>query len=176
MKVMCISDIHGNIECLKKAIEQFKNENAEKLIILGDFSSYYFSSTDFEIAEILNNMANSIIAVKGNCDNFEIDGIFNFGLTYIRNIIINNIKITLTHGHIYNRNNLPQECGQIFLCGHTHVGSIEKIGDKIIANPGSISKPRGGSSRSYIIINEENIILKKLEGEAIKKLEISNKL
>ena len=23
MKVMCISDIHGNIECLKKAIEQF---------------------------------------------------------------------------------------------------------------------------------------------------------
>ena len=88
MKVMCISDIHGNIECLKKAIEQFKNENAEKLIILGDFSSYYFSSTDFEIAEILNNMANSIIAVKGNCDNFEIDGIFNFGLTYIRNIII----------------------------------------------------------------------------------------
>ena len=176
MKIMCISDIHGNIECLEKAIEKFEEEDAEKLIILGDFSSYYFSSSDFEVAEILNNMAGSIIAVKGNCDNSEIDGIFNFGLTYIRNITVNNVKITLTHGHIYNRNNLPQECGQIFLCGHTHVGSIEKIGDKIIANPGSISKPRGGSSRSYIIINEENIILKKLEGEAIKKLEISNKL
>ena len=24
MKVMCISDIHGNIECLEKAIERFK--------------------------------------------------------------------------------------------------------------------------------------------------------
>lgn len=33
-------------------------------------------------------MAGSIIAVKGNCDNSEIDGIFNFGLTYIRNITL----------------------------------------------------------------------------------------
>lgn len=170
MKIMCISDIHGNIECLNKAIERFKEENAEKLIILGDFSSYYFSSSDFEVAEILNNMAGVIVAVKGNCDNSQIDGIFNFGLTYIRNIIINNTKITLTHGHIYNRNNLPEECGQIFLFGHTHVGNIEKIGDIIIANPGSISKPRGGSSKSYLTIDEENIILKKISGEVIKKM------
>lgn len=172
MKAMCISDIHGNIEYLKKVIEKFKEEAAEKLIILGDFSSYYFSSNDFEVAEILNNMAGSIIAVKGNCDNFEIDGIFNFGLTYIRNITINDKKVTLTHGHIYNRTNLPEECGQIFLSGHTHVGSIEKIGDRIIANPGSISKPRGGSSRSYIILDEECIVLKKLNGEVIKKVEL----
>lgn len=175
MKIMCISDIHGNIECLNKAIERFKEENAEKLIILGDFSSYYFSSSDFEVAEILNNMAGAIIAVKGNCDNSQIDGIFNFGLTYIRNITIDNTKITLTHGHIYNRNNLPEECGQIFLFGHTHVGIIEKIGDKIIANPGSISKPRGGSNKSYLIIDEENIILKKLNGETIKKILINTK-
>ena len=174
MKIMCISDIHGNIECLEKAIEKFEEEDAEKLIILGDFSSYYFSSSDFEVAEILNNMAGSIIAVKGNCDNSEIDGIFNFGLTYIRNITVNNVKITLTHGHIYNRNNLPEECGQIFLYGHTHVGSIERIGDRIIANPGSISKPRGGSCKSYITIDEENITLKKLDGEVIWKININN--
>lgn len=173
MKIICISDIHGNIECLEKAIERFREEDAEKLIILGDFSSYYFSSSNFEVAEILNNMAGSIIAVKGNCDNSEIDGIFNFGLTYIRNITINNVKITLTHGHIYNRNNLPEECGQIFLYGHTHVGSIEKIGDRIIANPGSISKPRGGSCKSYITIDEENVTLKRLDGEVIRKININ---
>ena len=121
-------------------------------------------------------MAGSIIAVKGNCDNSEIEGIFNFSLAYIRNITVNNTKITLTHGHIYNRNNLPEECGQIFLYGHTHIGTIEKIGDRIIANPGSISKPRGGSSKSYIIIDEENIILKKLGGDVIRKINISNKL
>lgn len=172
MKVMCISDIHGSIENLKKVIDRYREENAEKLLILGDFSSYYHSSSDFEVAEILNNMAGSIIAVKGNCDNSHIDDLFNFGLGYLKTIDINGMKVTLTHGHIYNRNNLPESCGEIFLSGHTHVGMIEKIGDKIIANPGSISKPRGGTQKSYLIIDEEKIELKNLNGELIKSVDI----
>ncbi len=175
MKVMCISDIHGNIECLNKAIERFKEENAEKLIILGDFSNYYFSSSDFEVAEILNNMAGTIVAVKGNCDSSQADELFNFTLGYLKTIDINGIKVTLTHGHIYNRNSLPENCGEIFLSGHTHVGNIEKINGKIIANPGSISKPRGGSEKSYIIIDEEKIQLKKLDGETIKTINLNVK-
>ena len=170
MKVMCISDIHGNIECLNKAIERYREENADKLIILGDFSGYYFSSSDFEVAEILNNMAGVIIAVKGNCDSSELDNLFNFSLGYLKTIDVNGIKVTFTHGHIYNRNNLPENCGNIFLSGHTHIGMIEQIGEKIIANPGSISKPRGGTKTSYIIIDEEKIELKSLDGETIKKL------
>lgn len=170
MKVMCISDIHGGIDNLNRAIEKYREETCEKLIILGDFSSYYHSSTDFEVAEILNNMASSIIAVKGNCDSSYQEELFNFRLGIIKTIVVNEKKITITHGHIYNRNNLPENCGDIFLSGHTHVGMIEKIGDKIIANPGSISKPRGGTNKSYIIINEESIQLKKINGELIKKI------
>lgn len=169
-KVMCISDIHGNIDCLKQALVKFREENANQLIILGDFSGYGFlSSSDFEVAEILNNMAGSIVAVKGNCDTGRANELFNFGLPYTRDLLVNNIKITITHGHIYSRNNLPENCGEIFLFGHTHIGNIEKINDKIIANPGSISKPRGGSKRSYLIINDSSIILKTLQGEFIKK-------
>ena len=175
MKVMCISDIHGNIECLNKAIERFREENADKLIILGDFSSYYFSSSDFEVAEILNNMAGVIIAVKGNCDSSEADNLFNFSLGYLKTIDVNGIKVTFTHGHIYNRNNLPENCGKIFLSGHTHIGMIEQIGEKIIANPGSISKPRGGTKKSYITIDEKHIELKTLDGEVIKNIKIDNK-
>ena len=155
-------------------------EIPDKIILLGDL--YYHGPRNdltqeyapMKVAEILNSLKDKLLVVKGNCDKSEIDGIFNFGLTYIRNITINNVKITLTHGHIYNRNNLPEECGQIFLYGHTHVGSIERIGDRIIANPGSISKPRGGSCKSYITIDEENITLKKLDGEVIRKLNINN--
>lgn len=172
MKVMCISDIHGNIECLKKAIEKYKEENAEKLIVLGDFSSYYHSSSDYEVAEILNDMAGSITAVKGNCDSMQIDEIFKFGLTYVKNIIINDIKVTLTHGHIYDKNNLPENCGEILLLGHTHIGNLENLGDRIIANPGSISNPRGGSKNSYIIIDKNNIELKTLNGDILKTLNI----
>ncbi len=120
MKVMCISDIHGNIECLNKAVEQFRKEKAEKLLILGDFSSYYFSSSDFEVAEILNNMAGVIIAVKGNCDSSEQDNLFHFDLGLIKTIDINGKKVTLTHGHIYNRNNLPAEARRhIFIWAYT---------------------------------------------------------
>ena len=137
-KLMCISDIHGNIDCLKKALDRFSQEKADKLIILGDFSGYGFlSSSDFEVAEILNNMAGSIIAVKGNCDSQRADDLFNFALPYTRDISFNNITITITHGHIYNRNNLPESCGKIFISGHSHIGSLEKIGKNIIANPGS---------------------------------------
>ena len=172
MKIMCISDIHGNIECLNKAIERYREENADKLIILGDFSGYYFSSSDFEVAEILNNMAGAIVAVKGNCDSSEADGLFNFELGYLKTIDVNDLKVTLTHGHMYNRNNLPENCGDIFLSGHTHVGNIEKINGKIIANPGSISKPRGGTKKSYLTIYENNIELKSLDGEIIKKVNV----
>lgn len=175
MKVMCISDIHGNIECLNRAVDRFREENAEKLLILGDFSSYYHSSSDFEVAEILNNIAGSIIAVKGNCDNSSIDSLFHFGLGYLKTIEVNGIKVTLTHGHIYNRNTLPEKCGDIFISGHTHVGMIEKIGDKIIANPGSISKPRGGTKKSYLIIDEEKIELKTLGGELIRRVNIKGR-
>ena len=173
MKVMCISDIHGGIENLKKVIEKYNEEKCEKLLILGDFSGYYHSSSDYEVAEILNNMAGSIVAVKGNCDSSYIEEIINFGLGILKTIDINGMKVTLTHGHIYNGYNLPENCGDIFLSGHTHVGMLEKIDNRIIANPGSISKPRGGTNKSYIIIDEDRISLKKLSGELIKKIEFT---
>ena len=120
MKVMCISDIHGSLENLKKVLEKYKEEECEKLLILGDFSGYFHSSSDFEIAEILNNMAGVVVAVKGNCDNSSIDELFHFGLGFLKTIEINEKKVTLTHGHIYNRNNMPEnERRYIFIWTHT---------------------------------------------------------
>ena len=55
------------------------------------------------------------------------------------------------------------------------VKPVIKIGEKIIANPGSISKPRGGTRKSYIMIDEEKIELKTLDGELIKSIRIDNK-
>lgn len=119
MKVMCISDIHGSIDNLKKVLERYEEENAEKLLILGDFSGYFHSSSDFEVAEILNNMAGSIIAVRGNCDSSYIEELFHFGLGILKTIEINGMKVSLTHGHIYNRNNLP-ECIRRYFSFRTH--------------------------------------------------------
>ena len=167
MKVMVISDIHGGVKYLKKALEKFEEEKAERLLVLGDFTSYLNSTSNIEIAEMLNEMANKICAVRGNCDSEFFEGELSFELMDIRHINVNDKVVTLTHGHIYNKYNLPEYYGDIFLNGHIHCGTIEKRGDKIFANPGSITKPRNGSQHSYIIIDEKNITLKNLDGEIL---------
>lgn len=174
MRLMAISDIHGGIKYLNKALERYKEEGAEKLLILGDFGGYVHSSQDYEVGEILNNMAGAIIAVKGNCDSTYIDEIFNFSMPYLRSIEINNIKITMSHGHIYNPESLPEDCGNIFLFGHTHRGMLERYGKKIIGNPGSISRPLGGTKNSYLVIDENSICLKDLDGNVIKTMKIES--
>ena len=172
MKAMVISDIHGGIKYLKEAINRYKEEKAERLIILGDFSGYFNSSSDYEVVEILNNFAEVICAVRGNCDNQKFEEMLKFTLEDIRYINLNGKVLTLTHGHIYNKYNLPEYCGDIFINGHTHYGMIEKYENKIFANPGSISRPRNGSQHSYLIIHEKKISLKNLEGEILMDIDI----
>ena len=42
MKLMIASDIHGSAYYCRKMIEAYKNEKAEKLLILGDIILYFF--------------------------------------------------------------------------------------------------------------------------------------
>lgn len=167
MKVMIISDIHGGIKYLEQALEQYKEEQAERLIILGDFSGYFNSSSDYEVAELLNELIGEITAVRGNCDNEDFEEMINFGLMDLRHININGKIVTITHGHLYDKYNLPEYCGDIFISGHTHYGLIDKTDERIFANPGSISRPRNGSEHSYLIIDENKITLKNLEGKIL---------
>lgn len=164
MKIMVISDIHGGVKYLQMALERYKEEKAERLLILGDFTSYFNSSTSMEIAEMLNEMSDQICAVRGNCDSESFEATLNFGLMDIRHINLNGKVVTLTHGHLYNRYNLPEYYGDIFLSGHIHYGIIQKENGRIFANPGSITKPRNGSEHSYLTIDEEKIKLKNLDG------------
>ncbi len=170
MKYLVISDIHGDVDRLNEILEIYRNEDVDYLIILGDFTSYFHSSKDYDVLEILNNMAGRIIAVMGNCDNEEFKNMAAFSLDYIKHININGIPASLTHGHVYDRYSKLDFEDKIFLSGHSHFGLIEKDGDRIIANPGSISKPRGGSKKSYILIDEKNMYLKTLDGEVLKEI------
>ena len=174
MKAMVISDIHGGIKYLEEALSKFMEEKADRLLILGDFAGYFSSSSDYEVAEALNKIADKMCAVRGNCDSERFEEMLNFGLMDIRSINLNKNIITLTHGHLYNKYNLPEYCGDIFISGHTHYGMIDKQQTRIFANPGSISRPRNGSQRSYLIIDENKIILKNLEGQVLVEENIND--
>lgn len=170
MKVLVISDIHGDLVSLNEIIDKLYKYNIDKLIVLGDFCSYYSDSLD--IAHKINDFKDIIFAVRGNVDTDTFINNIDIDLPIVRNININNHIITITHGHIYNPFNLPPSCGDVFLSGHTHRKSLTKSNNKFIANPGSLGRPRDGS-KSYILITENGIYLKNLNDDIISFIKFS---
>ena len=53
--------------------------------------------------------------------------------------------------------------------GHFHTGFIKETNGKIFANPGSISLPKNNTKNSYLILDNEKIILKDVEGNIIEE-------
>lgn len=175
MKYMFVSDIHGNLEMLEKSVEIFEREKADKLIILGDTSGGYYDDKDYFIAEILNNLEDKVEVIRGNCDTADFEEMLKFEM-FDDDILPLEIKngeykfISITHGHLYNYSHLPPNCGDIFIQGHTHIPMLMESGDRILANPGSLGRPRGSNLRCYIIADGSGISLYSIDGELINKL------
>ena len=53
--------------------------------------------------------------------------------------------------------------------GHFHTGFIKEKEGKIYANPGSISLPKNNTKNSYIILEENRIILKDVDGNILEE-------
>ena len=54
--------------------------------------------------------------------------------------------------------------GGIFLQGHTHVPMCEERGGILCLNPGSVSIPKNGSERGYIVYESNKFTRKSLDG------------
>ena len=165
MKLMFVSDVHGSLENLKRIQDIYYSEKPDKIIFLGDmFYSSYDSPEGIE--DILLSFPNKYI-IRGNCDS-ELDIMtspFSFMDDYYFEAF--NKKIFCSHGNKYNIRNYPNKYFDIMIYGHTHVGMIEKEDDKLFLNPGSITYPRGGSVKSYMIIDDKGIYLKDLDKNII---------
>ena len=83
-------------------------------------------------------------------------------------MVINDKTFIFTHGHIYSEFNMPDKADYLVM-GHTHRCGIKRVGDLVVANPGSISLPRGGSPHSYMIISDK-IIIKDIDGKEIEEV------
>ena len=169
MKYMIISDIHGDIYNLNKVLDIYLKEQCDKLIILGDLFNYGIDLNRDDVINRLNLMKDSIIYVRGNCDN-NINGIL-FSSPYIEEIELNNKPTLLTHGHLYNKNYLFGSNYDIIISGHTHVASIEKENNKLFLNPGSISKSRRGEN-SFIILDNNTVYVKNINNKILLESKI----
>jgi len=166
MRYMIISDIHGDIYNLNKVLDIYFKERCDRLIILGDLFNYGIDLNREDIINRLNSFKDSIIYVKGNCDN-NLKGIL-FDTPYSKVIDINNKSAFLNHGHIYSKEYLLGSNYDIIISGHTHVSIIENIHDKLFLNPGSISKSRSGEN-SFIIIDDNIINIRNLDNKIIEE-------
>lgn len=157
MKVMIISDVHQDANALEHIKEIFIKDKYEKLIILGDIEG------NAKIGQILSYFDKKLILLRGNCDLTIYDKYLPIKPLDIYVNKINGYMCYFAHGHkgmpkieFYDK--------AIYFSGHTHIGSITNYFTIIMANPGSISKPRN-NLKSYIEFTEQSIILYSLENK-----------
>ena len=158
MKILFLSDIHGVPSTLEAALAAADTLQPDKIVLLGDLlyhgprngvPNFY---DPVKVAKILNGLKDRLVAVRGNCD-AEVDQMmFEFPMMSDYAVLDAGAEtFFLTHGHLFNEYQLPPiGMGTVLAHGHTHVPELKKLDCGItIFNPGSVSLPKGGSSRSY---------------------------
>ncbi len=173
MKYFIVSDIHGSVHWAQKVVEAFDQSGADLLVILGDV--YYHGPrnplpTEYlpaSVSSILAPYANKIVAIRGNCDSSVDQMVSNF--TFLENNILplGNRKVFLTHGHVYNKDNLPHLAqGDLLIYGHFHKNEIVNKEGVICVNVGSPSLPKDGLS-TYCVLSEEGIVINTFDGQIV---------
>lgn len=145
MKIMIVSDSHGDMENITEAINREKP--LDMLVHCGDAEG-----TEGDISILAEC---PIWAVLGNNDFFSM-------LSKEHEFEIDGGRAFLTHGHYYHVSMGPQriieegmsrEADYVFF-GHTHRPFIEEYDGMWVINPGSIAYPRQeGRDCTYIIMN-----------------------
>ena len=180
MKLFIASDLHGAFGRAEKIIAAFRAENADLLLLCGDYLNHGPRNglpDDYapeKVAPLLSSFKEIIIGVRGNCDS-EVDQLLlPFPMMGDYAVVFANARrLFLTHGHIHSPEKLPQlPAGSVFVSGHTHVPVLEYSGEILLVNPGSPAMPKGGSKAGYALVTAEAACLKTLEGETVKETKL----
>ena len=151
-RIAVVSDSHGSLRNLPLFTDRLGQIDA--LWHLGDCVE-----DAPQIAERLNC---GFVSIRGNCDPFS-------DAPLMQEIEWHNKRFLLLHGHTAaGRITLyylakEHNCDAV-LFGHSHVPCIEKEGDVLLINPGSLSRPRTslGPSVALLILDENGLDAKLL--------------
>ncbi len=155
MKLFIASDLHGSAYYTRLMLEKYRESGCDRLILLGDIL-YHGPRNDLpkdyapkEVAALLNQYADSIIAVRGNCE-AEVDSLMlDFSVTPEYGLIFDGSRaLYITHGH----REIPKlHAGDVYLTGHTHIPHDYTENGVRFINPGSISIPKNGTPHSALV-------------------------
>ncbi len=168
---MFASDIHGCAPSCELMFRRFDEEKAEKLFLLGDIL-YHGPRNDLpdgyapkKVIELLNGRKKDLLCVRGNCDTEVDQMVLDFPIMAEYALLyLDGRTVFLTHGHRYNTENPPAlNKGDVLLHGHTHIQTIDDSFGYVYINPGSVSLPKGGNEKSYLVYENGVFTVKRLE-------------
>lgn len=179
MQWMIASDLHGSAYYARALVEAFAREGADRLVLLGDLL-YHGPRNDLpreyapkEVIPLLNGLGDRLLCVRGNCDSEVDQMVLTFPILADYAVLaLGERLVYCTHGHVWNRENLPPlRPGDLLLHGHTHVPAWAPFGvGNLCLNPGSLAIPKEGSPHSYMTIRDNQILWKTLEGDTYHAL------
>ena len=178
-RILTISDSHGNWRCLLRIVKQF-GPTCDALVITGDCwrdlaELLELANENDAICQVIPPVLGF---VRGNGDPSYFPVSYYIGKananarTLPKGSVImpdrlvltaNGQQILFVHGHMegvdygYNKLGLDAKILGVHCAvhGHTHIPAFEQRGDFTFINPGSISRPRGGSPASFAILTVE---------------------
>ena len=175
MKLFIASDLHGCLLATQTMLARFEASNADHLILLGDLLNHGPRNAipdgynPVATADALNVYSNKIIAVRGNCDSEVDQALLQFPITAsYAHVLLPQMRLFLTHGHIYNPDNLPPlQSGDGLLYGHSHIAVAEYRDDILLFNPGSTTIPRNDGRASYGIMTTTECLVRALDNDEL---------
>lgn len=153
MKIGVLSDTHGSLTYLEKALECLSD--CDVLLHAGDILYHGPRNdlpTDYNpkgVIEKINNLDNILIA-RGNCDADVDQMVINHPIQgpYVLSQF-GEVRILVNHGYINSKEetikNAKSMGATILVLGHTHVKELFIDESLIVLNPGSTSIPKDGS-------------------------------
>ncbi|MDG5470990.1 metallophosphoesterase [Jeotgalibacillus sp. ET6] len=148
MKILAVSDNHGDRERIVELKERYK-DSVDVMLHCGD-SELPFDSPEMEGFE----------RVRGNCD-------MDSAYPDEKVVKVKGTTLFVTHGHLYGikqsldkiHYKASEEEAEIAFFGHSHSLGAEVIDQRLYINPGSILLPRDRKEASYAIVekNEDEV-------------------
>ncbi|MBM6613330.1 metallophosphoesterase [Desemzia sp. RIT804] len=145
MKILVVSDSHGDRDVLVELKELYQNK-MDRMFHCGDSE-----------LEATDEIWDSFVTVKGNMD-------FDEQLKLEQVVEVGNERFFMVHGHYHDVKvtmvpllNAAKEANAHFaFFGHSHELGVEKKEGILLLNPGSILQPRGRYNiKTYAIIDIE---------------------
>lgn len=182
-KYLLLSDIHGSLERLRIVLDIYREERCDMLVLLGDILNYgprngLPQGLDARgVAEALNPLADEIVAVRGNCDSEVDQMLLDFPIMGTYTMLVDERRrFLLTHGHVYNKENMPPGGFDAIIYGHTHLWELDETPrGTVVCNTGSITFPKGGRVPTFGMIDGDTISIRDLDNDILAERTLSKK-